>query len=100
MAEYFLVPRARDDLHEILETIAEDSPEAAMTVLEQFEKTFGLLAENPEMGHRRSDLTRLPVRFFPVYSYLVIYMDLCTPLRIVRVLSGCRDVQKVLEELT
>ena len=98
MAEYFLVPAARRDLHEILEYISEDSPDMAIRVLDRFEEVFALLAENPEMGHRRSDLTGQPVRFFPVYSYLVIYLSLPTPLRIVRMLSGYRDVGAILED--
>ena len=32
------------------------------------------LAENPNAGHWRKDLITEAVRFFPVYSYLIVYV--------------------------
>ena len=49
------------------------------------------------MGHRREDLTDKPVRFFPVYSFLIIYHPATTPLEIVRVLGGAQDIAAMLE---
>jgi plasmid stabilization system protein ParE len=48
------------------------------------------------MGHRRQDLTSRDVLFWRVHSCLVIYRD-STPLRIVRILHGRRDVNKLLK---
>ncbi len=49
------------------------------------------------MGHRREDLTTQPdVRFWAVYSYLVIYRLGTTPLQILRVLHAKRDVRQTL----
>lgn len=48
------------------------------------------------MGHRREDLTDKPVRFFPVYSFLIIYDPASTPLEIVRVLRGAQDIAVIL----
>jgi plasmid stabilization system protein ParE len=41
---------------------------------------FAYLAEFPKGGHRRRDLTSAEVRFFSVYSYLIVYHSLpfCT----------------------
>lgn len=72
MPGYFLVPQARADLREIFNYIAEDNIDAAGKVLDRFLEVFELLGDNPDMGHFRDDLTTHPVRFFPVYSYLVI----------------------------
>jgi len=97
MPGYFLVPQARTDLREILRYIAEDSVDAADKVLDRFLEIFELLGENPDMGHFREDLTTHPVRFFPVYSYLVIYMADSSPVEVVRVLGGAQDVESILK---
>jgi antitoxin ParD1/3/4/toxin ParE1/3/4 len=55
-----------------------------------------LLASNPESGHLRQDLTPLPVKFWPVFSYLIVYDPAARPVAIVRVLHGRRDVESIL----
>jgi toxin ParE1/3/4 len=55
------------------------------------------LAENPRAGHWRKDLTDEPVKFFPVYSYLIVYRPDTVPLQIVAVLQGRRDVEQALK---
>jgi plasmid stabilization system protein ParE len=96
MPSYFLVPQARADLRAILNHIAEDSVDAADKVLTRFLEVFELLGENPEAGHFREDLTSAPVRFFPVYSYLVVYLANTRPIEVVRVLGGAQDVSSIL----
>ena len=97
MADYSLTPAAGDDLSEILDFIAADSTEAALRVHDHFVEVFQLLAASPRAGHRRGDLTSRPVRFLPVYSYLVVYLADVEPLQVVRVLSGARDIERILE---
>ncbi len=48
------------------------------------------------MGHLRQDLADEPLRFWAVYSYLIIYREDSDPLEIVRVLHGARDVKSLL----
>ena len=96
MAEYLLVPEARNDLFEILDYIANDSIDSALRVHDRFLEIFTLLGENPNIGHLREDLTSRPVRFFPVYSYLVIYLSGTSPVQIVRVLGGAQDIENIL----
>jgi plasmid stabilization system protein ParE len=50
------------------------------------------LAENPNIGHTREDLTEQPVLFWPVGSYLIIYDRHTKPISVVRVVHGGRDV--------
>ncbi len=96
MVNYVLVPEARNDLLKIFNYIANDSIESALRVHGRFLEVFELLAENPNMGHYRDDLTTKPVRFFPVYSYLVVYLADTSPVQIVRVLGGAQDVETIL----
>ena len=44
------------------------------------------------MGHKREDLTRYPVLFWPVGAYLVIYRPERGPIEIVAVTQGSRDI--------
>lgn len=96
MAEFFYSPEARLDLLEIWEFIARDDIDAADRVEKEIERHVSLLAANPELGHFRSDLTSKPVRFWPVYSYLIVYDSAARPLEVVRVLSGYRDIATML----
>ena len=49
------------------------------------------------MGHTRADLTVRPVKFWSIYSYLVVYDPASTPLTVVAVLHGARDVENILK---
>jgi len=56
------------------------------------------LARNPGAGHRRKDLTDSSVRFFPVYSYLIVYRPETKPLQVVAILHGRREVERILQK--
>ena len=56
------------------------------------------LAARPGAGHWRKDLTDEPVRFFPIYSYLIVYRPETNPLQVVAILHGRRDVEQVLKD--
>ena len=58
---------------------------------------IAFLVQSPRAGHRRRDLTDEDVRFFPVYSYLIVYRPRTKPLQIVSILHGRRDVEQVLK---
>ncbi len=97
MADHFYSPEARLDLLEIWEYIARDNVSAADKVEQEIEQAVSMLARNPELGHLRRDLTSKAVRFWPVYSYPIIYDPETRPLEIVRILSGYRDVAALLK---
>lgn len=97
MAEFFYSPEARLDLLEIWEHIAQDNLDAADRVEQEVEQAALMLARHPELGHLRPDLTSKPVRFWAIYSYLIIYDPVTLPLEIVRILSGYRDVAALLK---
>ena len=96
MAGYYLVQEAENDLDAILDYIAEDSLPSALKVQERFLEIFRMLADNPEAGHFREDLTSRPVRFFPVYSYMVVYLTNTDPVEIVRILGVAQDAESIL----
>ena len=51
----------------------------------------------PGMGHTRADLSARPLKFWSVYSYLVVYDPASTPLTVVAVLHGARDIENILK---
>jgi toxin ParE1/3/4 len=56
------------------------------------------LAGRPGGGHWRKDLTDEPVKFFPVYSYLIVYRPETSPLQVVAILHSRRDVEELLKD--
>jgi plasmid stabilization system protein ParE len=95
MSRFVLTPAAREDLLEIVDYIREDSPDAAQRVLRKLKDSMRKLSRAPGMGHLREDLTDEPLRFWTVYSFLIIYRE-TRPLQIIRVLRGARDVKSIL----
>ena len=97
MARYLLSPEAKEDLREIRGyLVSKGGSRVARYVLQEISAAFRLLASHPDAGHQRKDLTPLPVKFWPVFSYLVVYDPAAHPLAIVRVLHGRRDVEAIL----
>ena len=94
---YVLSPQAARDLVAIWRYIKkESSKEIADRVESVIRGKCVHLAEFPDSGHWRSDLTAAPVRFFSVYSYLIVYRPETRPLEIAAILHAHRDVAKIL----
>ncbi|MCC7415591.1 MAG: type II toxin-antitoxin system RelE/ParE family toxin [Acidobacteria bacterium] len=94
---YRLTPEAQAQFVAIGEFVAQDSIEAALNLYDALEGAFEQLAAMPEMGHVREDLTERPVKFWSVFSYLVIYDPASDPLSIIAIVHGARDVESVLK---
>jgi len=96
---YTLAPEAVRDLVEIWRYLREESGrETADRVEAVIRKKFAYLSQFPGAGHWRRDLTSADVRFFAVYSYLIVYRPESKPLEIVSILHGRRDVAAILSE--
>ena len=94
---YVVAPRAARDLVQIWRHVKrESSKETADRVDGVIRGKFTFLAEFPGGGHYRRDLTSEDVRFFPVYSYLIVYRYSAEPVQIVAILHGRRDLGKIL----
>ena len=82
MARYSLSPEAKEDLSEIRGFLAsQGGNRIAKYVLQEIRAAFRLLASHPDAGHLRKDLTPLPVKFWPVFSYLMYTILRLAPLR-------------------
>ncbi|MBY0495045.1 MAG: type II toxin-antitoxin system RelE/ParE family toxin [Cyanobacteria bacterium] len=96
---YRLTERAEADVEAITDFIAADNIDAAVKVVLALEDAFVLIASRPGIGHSREDLTERPLKFWSVYSYLVVYDPASEPLTIIAVLHGARDVAQILKEI-
>ena len=83
---------AQRDLVEIFEYIKKDRHEAALGLLDKFDKLIGNLAANPELGIIPKDerLKRLGYRMLVVDKYLVFYVLKPKTVQIRRVIHGAR----------
>jgi len=67
-------PTARTETKEILEYVAEDYPDAALALIDQFESKVEKLKENPESGRVLPELKNDKIREIVVHkNYGVIY---------------------------
>lgn len=96
MKRFKLSPQAADDIRETWGYIARDSLDAARRFRLRIGEACRTIAQNPRIGHSREDLTAKPVLFWPEGQYLIVYNPVRTPVEIVRVLHGARNVPKLL----
>ncbi|MDB5301195.1 MAG: hypothetical protein JWO87_2858 [Phycisphaerales bacterium] len=97
MKRYRLTPTAQRDLDTIAEYIAvEASVERAMIVLREFRDAFRKLGDMPGIGHYREDLLDRRYKFWSVYSYVIVYRWDVTPIQVVAVVHGARDLDAFL----
>lgn len=88
-------PTARQDLLEITEFIADDSPQAAGRVLAAIRRCCQKLAATPGLGRYRPEIGQ-DVQSFPIGNYLVFYRRRGETLEVLAVLHGARDVAQAM----
>ena len=96
-ARFVFTEEAERQLLEIVDYLANESASTAVRLRDAIYEAAGLLAERPGIGHTREDLTDRPVKFWSVFSYLIVYDPASRPLTIVAILHGARDVELLLK---
>jgi len=92
MNGYVLSRDAERDLEDLWDYIAEENVGAADRLIARLFDAFEELGRFPHLGHKREDLTSFPVLFWPVGNFLIIYRGDRTPIQIVAVVRGSRDI--------
>jgi toxin ParE1/3/4 len=69
------LPRAKADLAEIWEYIADDSEEQADIFIDAVDRKLLLLAEQPNIGRAREELAK-NMRSLPIDRYVIFYVVL------------------------
>jgi plasmid stabilization system protein ParE len=99
MSRYLLTESASDDLREIAAYLAEQvGEETALRIEDGLFAKFASLAEYPGQGHSRADLTSLPLLFFSVDPYLIVYQSDASRVVIHAIFHGARDVKRHLKQ--
>jgi plasmid stabilization system protein ParE len=86
-----LHPGAAQDIVDIWEYIAEDSPLAAQRVRKEILEAIRALVPFPYQGHLRTELTSRPLRFQIVREFVIAYAPEEKPIVVVAVLHGKRN---------
>ena len=95
---YVLAPQAALDLVNIWRYIKQERSAAMADRVEAvIRNKISFLASHPGAGHWRKDLTDLSVKFFAVYSFLIVYREKTIPLQVVSIIHAHRDVKAVLD---
>ena len=100
MPPWVLSPLAHSELEGILEHIAQDSGSTAIAdkVVGDFTRALNTLTASPGIGWRRKHLTGPTIRWWRVHSYLLLYNPETKPLRVIRILHGARDLERLLKQ--
>ena len=98
MDSYQLSDEAIFDIDAIWVYLLEkEGMETADRIVTELFMAFYRLAEMPNSGHRRADLTSKEVLFHGVFSYLVFYEPGSNPLQILGILHGKRNISRLLK---
>lgn len=97
MNRFVLTKPAERDLLQIQGYLLEKaSARIARRVLNEIRIGIAIVGRDPGVGHLRQDLTARPLKFWSIYSYLIVYDPLTQPIQIIRVLHGMSDVEDIL----
>ena len=73
MKRYNLSAEAKEDFVEIRAYLTEEGgARVAGHVMKQIKDALDFLSRTPGAGHQREDLTSAPLKFWSVYSYMII----------------------------
>jgi len=98
MSQIQIRPLAENDLIEIWSYLSQHSISTANKIISRFDQKFKMLAENPQMGRNRVELSIQDLRSFPLGSYVIFYLPLSEGIEVVRVLHNRRDVESIINK--
>ena len=88
-------PKAKADIIEIWDYIADDSEIGADAFIQTIDKKFHILVDEPFLGIARDEI-EADLRSFPVGRYVIFYRRISEGIEIIRVLHGARDLNFIL----
>jgi toxin ParE1/3/4 len=97
LTRYRRSPEAQDDLDDIRRYLVSQGGFRPGS-LHEIRDAIGFLAANPGAGHKRDDLTDEPMKFWSVFSYMIVYDPATKPLGVARVLHASRDLASLFRQ--
>ena len=99
MKRNLLTDEAKEDLADIKSYLKREAgARIAKSTLDKIKDTLVFLSATPGAGHLREDLTDESVKFWPIFSYLIIYDPAKRPIEILRIIHGSREVSVILSQ--
>jgi len=92
-----IADRARNDLDDIWDYIAQRNLDAADAFLDKLQARFPMLARYPEAGRLRQELGPT-LRSFPVGEFIIFYRPIPQGIEVARVLRGRRDIERIFRD--
>ncbi len=89
---FVLTSAAKTDFKDIFLDLAEDGPESAERRRSEFYDALVSLGRSPGIGHYHDELLSRKYRFWNFDSYVVVYAWETTPIQIISVVHGARDL--------
>ena len=96
MISFNLTVAARHDFYDALDYIALRNPDGAVRWERRMLFCFMHLSEWPNLGRVHEALSKKPLRLWTEGDYIVLYDVATTPLTIVAILHGSRDLNAIL----
>jgi plasmid stabilization system protein ParE len=99
-AEYIVAPAALDDIDEIAIWMRQENPDSDLDLrfIDAAHDTFTFLAQRPNVGHSRPDLTDRPVLFWKLMRSFAVIYRVGPPVEIVRVRRWRQDLLRLLQD--
>ncbi|MDB6074556.1 MAG: plasmid stabilization protein [Verrucomicrobiaceae bacterium] len=94
MAEVTFSPDSLNDLRDIWDYVAEESPLQADRLIDRFRQKIEYLAEWNTLGRPRPELTK-DCRSYPFGKYCFYYRPKDTGIELLRVLHSARDIRQM-----
>jgi plasmid stabilization system protein ParE len=94
--QYILTPEAYEDLADALAYMSERSARAGENLALEMRRNLLMLAEFPEAGYVRTDLSIPELRFWLVAPYFLVYRKQEDCLEVLAILHTARNVVEVL----
>jgi antitoxin ParD1/3/4/toxin ParE1/3/4 len=99
VSRYILSIEAQSDLDDIRAYLTQQGGVyLARYILGDIRKALNFLVDTPGAGHFRPDLTDEPVKFWSVFSYLIVYDPTRRPLGVARVLHAAQDLENLFQK--
>ena len=93
MVEIEWASSAEIDLNEILDYIAQDSPQYALTFYDLIQEKLENLKEFPRIGRNLPRIDDFETREIIIGSYRLIYRIIEEKIQIIRIIHGARDLK-------
>ncbi len=90
MVEIEWSPTAENDLNELIDYIAQDSPQYASLFYEQVREKVENLIEFPKLGREVPEFNELNIRELIIGNYRLVYRIFEEKIQIIRIIHGSR----------